>query len=403
MKKTWYKGALLPLACALIGCAALAVTLGGCANEVEQVYVDPEVKDNAVDSSKSNNKNIISFVIGGASGAIRDNEITVIVPSGTDVSKLKPAIVISNKAVVYPASDAENDFTNPTTYTVTAENGSSLNFIVTVIAPRDDGKNITGFSINGINGTIRDTAIGLVVPAGTNLASLSPVITVSGGASVSPASGAAANFTNPTTYTVTAENGTTKNYVVTVSAISLEYITVTGRPYIAEYQKGTELDLAGLVVTGTYSDNSARDVTAQAGISNYYKDVVGAQTVVVTVSGKTATFPVTVVYASSLDLTLGPIVAGNNDITLYGIPAGGIVLSRGADKDKPSRIVISAGGISGAIYDYIEWYIDGSYYSADNIITITNNYTYTVPHIIDIIAVKNGVWYSKTLTFTVVR
>lgn len=79
---------------------------------------------------------------------------------------------------------------------------------------------ITSFNIGEAIGVINDTdgTIDVEVPEGTALTSLSPVITVSPGASVSPASGTAQDFTNPVTYTVTAADGqTTKEYEVTVT------------------------------------------------------------------------------------------------------------------------------------------------------------------------------------------
>jgi hypothetical protein len=60
--------------------------------------------------------------------------------------------------------------------------------------------------------------ISISVPYGTNLGSLAPTITVSPAATVSPPSGAAQSFISPVTYTVTAENGDTAEYTVTVTA-----------------------------------------------------------------------------------------------------------------------------------------------------------------------------------------
>lgn len=59
------------------------------------------------------------------------------------------------------------------------------------------------------------------VPYGTSLASLAPVIEISTGATVSPASAATTDFSaGPVTYTVTAEDGTTtKVYKATVTVM----------------------------------------------------------------------------------------------------------------------------------------------------------------------------------------
>lgn len=59
--------------------------------------------------------------------------ITLNVPYGTDVKNLAPSMVISPGAMVMPASGISQDFTNPVTYRVTAEDGSVQTYKVTVI------------------------------------------------------------------------------------------------------------------------------------------------------------------------------------------------------------------------------------------------------------------------------
>ncbi len=82
-----------------------------------------------------------------------------------------------------------------------------------------DGPTITGFVINGTSGTISQSAgtIKITMPYGTDLTSLKPEITLQNVVSVSPASGTAVNLSGPVTYTVTAEDGTTKTYTVTAT------------------------------------------------------------------------------------------------------------------------------------------------------------------------------------------
>jgi len=55
------------------------------------------------------------------------------VPSGTDVTKLTPTISIPAAATISPKSGVAENFTNPVAYTVTAQDGSAQNYIVTVI------------------------------------------------------------------------------------------------------------------------------------------------------------------------------------------------------------------------------------------------------------------------------
>jgi hypothetical protein len=65
-------------------------------------------------------------------------------------------------------------------------------------------------------GTISGTNISLTVPYGTSLTSLTPTVTHNG-TSINPASGISQNFSSPVTYTVTAQDGTTQSYVVSVN------------------------------------------------------------------------------------------------------------------------------------------------------------------------------------------
>ena len=56
-----------------------------------------------------------------------------------------------------------------------------------------------------------------VIPASGNITALIPTISVSNGASVNPASGTVTDFTSPVVFTVTAEDGSTTTYTVTVT------------------------------------------------------------------------------------------------------------------------------------------------------------------------------------------
>lgn len=69
--------------------------------------------------------------------------------------------------------------------------------------------------------TIAGTNISVTVPYATAVASLAPTYMVSALATGTPASGATANFTTPQVYTVTAEDLSTTNYLVTVNFVPL--------------------------------------------------------------------------------------------------------------------------------------------------------------------------------------
>jgi surface protein len=67
---------------------------------------------------------------------------------------------------------------------------------------------------------INAATIEIEIPYGTDISSLIPEITLSAGATISPNTGTAQDFTSPVTYTVTSEDGsTTQDWVVTVTTL----------------------------------------------------------------------------------------------------------------------------------------------------------------------------------------
>ncbi|MCL1794304.1 MAG: S-layer homology domain-containing protein [Oscillospiraceae bacterium] len=174
----------------------------------------------------SSDKAITSFDFAGVSGTINEaaGTIAATVPYGTNLTSLTPTIAHTG-ASISPASGAAQDFTNPVAYTVTAADGTTKIYTVTVTVaasptppPTGSSKAITLFALAGVSGTINEAAgtIAVTAPYGTNLTSLAPTIAHTG-ASISPASGAAQDFTNPVAYTVTAADSGTKTYTVTVT------------------------------------------------------------------------------------------------------------------------------------------------------------------------------------------
>jgi hypothetical protein len=86
----------------------------------------------------SSEKSIISFSFeldGNQYAVSFDSERhgTVTVPYGTDVTSLVPTIVISAGSSINPLSGVAQDFTDPVTYTVSAADGSTAEYEVSVI------------------------------------------------------------------------------------------------------------------------------------------------------------------------------------------------------------------------------------------------------------------------------
>ncbi|MDR0290567.1 MAG: bacterial Ig-like domain-containing protein [Treponema sp.] len=99
--------------------------------------------------------------------------------------------------------------------------------------------------------------------------------------------------------------GKTTTFKVTV--IGLSKIEVTKQPTKTKYAVGEQLDLTGLEVTATYSDTTTETVTVTAGhITGFNPNTTGEQTLTVTYGGKTATFKVTVIGLSKIEVTKQP-------------------------------------------------------------------------------------------------
>ena len=169
-----------------------------------------------------NEKMILKFEVDDVIGTIDEDAKIVVLdfPAGTDVSHLTPNIDVSTYATIEPESGVPQDFTNPVYYTVTAMDGTTAQYMVeAVVHDTDNEKSILSFTIDGVEGDINEIAkeVEVMMPEGTDVTQLVPTIVVSEGATVEPASGVAQDFTNPVTYTVTAQNGTMAVYTVTVA------------------------------------------------------------------------------------------------------------------------------------------------------------------------------------------
>lgn len=153
----------------------------------------------------------------------KNHVITLELPDGTSLKALKPTIETSPGTTIYPESGIENDFSEPVIYKVTAKDGSVQNYTVTANVRLSSENSIRSFKFEGvyafetvITGGSENT-ISIKVPYNTNVADLTPIITISEGAKITPESGKTKNFTNEVIYTVTAQDGSKRDYKVSVT------------------------------------------------------------------------------------------------------------------------------------------------------------------------------------------
>jgi hypothetical protein len=180
-------------------------------------------------------KTITSYALAGVAGTVNETAktISVTMPSGTNVTALVATFATTGAGVkVGPVAQASgttpNSFASPVAYTVTAGDSTTATYTVTVTVTvaLASAKTITAYSLAGVAGTVNENSktITLTMPVGTNVTALVATFTTTGasvkagaGATVQVSGTTANNFTNPVAYTVTAADGTTAAYTVTVT------------------------------------------------------------------------------------------------------------------------------------------------------------------------------------------
>ncbi|MCP4134134.1 MAG: hypothetical protein GY754_24390 [bacterium] len=175
----------------------------------------------------SSSNNILTFELANQTDQaiidVSNHTVTIEVSSGTGLTGLSPTITISGGAAISPLSGASVDFdSGPVSYTVEAEDGTEQIWTVTVTEAASSANDILGFSLTNQTGpaTIDEEnhTVVIKVSAGTGLTGLTPTITISGGAAISPLSGASVDFdSGPVSYTVESEDGTEQIWTVTVT------------------------------------------------------------------------------------------------------------------------------------------------------------------------------------------
>lgn len=145
-----------------------------------------------------------------------DNEIRLTLSESWDLTSVSPQITVSEGATISPDPSIPQDFSKPVQYTVTAENGDSRVYTISIQMPIADGNEILSFRLAGCDGIIDGEVITVYVPSDVDLHSIAPEITASHKATISPDPTIPQDFTSRVRYTVTAENGSERSYLVSV-------------------------------------------------------------------------------------------------------------------------------------------------------------------------------------------
>jgi Ice-binding-like len=190
-------------------------------------------------SSASSAKAISAYSLAGVAGTITGTAptyaIAVTVPYWANVKALIATFTTTGSGVPMVGTMAQvsgktpNDFTNSKAYIVTAADGTTATYTVTVTVAANSAKAITAYSLAGVTGTIDKTAktIAVTMPFGTNKTALiatftttglgKPTVTVSSVVNPQTSGTTPNDFTNPVAYLVTAADGSMATYTVTVT------------------------------------------------------------------------------------------------------------------------------------------------------------------------------------------
>ena len=192
--------------------------------------------------------------------SLSDGNLSPAFAEGTTAYTVGVAYAVSSVLVTGSQSDNNATMTGPVTLsglavgspqtatiTVAAPSGLTRTYTVEVTRVANTAKAISAFSFANpaATGTVTESthAIAVAGPFGTTVTALVPTITHTG-ASINPATGVAHDFTSPVTYTVTAADGTTQEYVVTVAVTDAAVVAAAKAALVIQFPAG---DSAGRV------------------------------------------------------------------------------------------------------------------------------------------------------------
>jgi hypothetical protein len=175
---------------------------------------------------------------------------------------------------------------------------------------------------------------------------------------------------------------------------TLASIAISTQPTKTTYMVGESLSTTGMVVTATYSDNTAAAVTSYT-TSGFNSSSAGQKTVTVsyTEGGVTKT--------TSFSVTINPATgSGTVDITT---PGDALAAGLSFSPEQPTNGYSATFTVTApASFDSYKWLIDGAVQiGTSNEFTITVSTLLSGSHSVTVIAEKNGKPYSATKTFKV--
>jgi fibronectin-binding autotransporter adhesin len=178
--------------------------------------------------------------------------------------------------------------------------------MMSMIQSTSSAKDILSFSVPGqTSTTINGSNISVTMPAGTDITNLAPTYSVSVGASGSVVSGTTRDFTIPQTYTITAQDLTTKVYTVTLTFASSNSTFTWATPVtngdwgtaakwmenVAPVSNGNSSYVLNFNAAGTYTANNNLNAGFQLNRINFGGSTVTLSGNLLTLTANGATLP----------------------------------------------------------------------------------------------------------------
>ena len=191
--------------------------LFSCTKKDEPLVIPPSSENYILDFRLAVNNNMPSGIIDNA------NKTISLTTLDTNLENLTPTITISAKSSISPKSGVTQNFSEPVTYEITAEDGSIRVYKVSIENQNiNDENQLLSFSLL-INGTLTEGTIDQAekvvnfTTAGADLVNLNPTVQISDNATIAPSPNLAQNFNNGISYTITASDGTPSIYRVQIN------------------------------------------------------------------------------------------------------------------------------------------------------------------------------------------
>ena len=349
----------------------LSISIAGCGGSKE----NPDDDNNQQSSAKA----LASFSLNGVTGTINEGakSIGVTMPNGTDVTALVATLTTTGSNVQVSSTNqisgnTVNDYTNPVVYTVTAEDGTTVEYTVTVTVNNTvaDTTNPSVTITAPTTGATVSGAISITADATDNIAVTRVDFSVDGGAVTTDTSAPYANTLDTTTltngaYTLNATafdaagNSTTTSVTVTVN----NTVADTTNPSVTITSPTTGATVTGeITITADAADNigvtrvdfSVGGGAATADTSAPYTNIFdtttftnGALTLEVTAfdaAGNSATTSVTVTVNNPLPDTTNPTVTITAPTTSATVSGGITITADAADNVAVTRVDFSVDG-----------------------------------------------------------